>query len=517
MKLSFITCILVISSLINLQAQPTAQVIALGAQGYNYMGQQGIIDQAQNMVMSGKLFMVDDLAHLALFDKNNVRQWSFHLDKKNTAAQKIIQTRDMNYVAIFSGALILKFDALGNILWYRNFTNVSGYEDLVEDETGDLFVVGTAGSKLLVTKLSPAGNPDWTNAYSHNPISDSHMGKSIQMTHDRQLIVCGLVSYTSAAYAKASALKLDKSGNIIWAHVFSCATRTLFIDKLIQSTSDYSFFGVGYNGGNNSTASFDGFSLKLDSAGNYVNNKSIGFTYYDTYYDVCEASDGGFVAVGLSKPDLVCGGNLFFTKFNQANDTLFNKGYGTSAGNGSFFFNIAPSPKGGYYAFGTGSLWSTINVPYDYTFLQTDAQLELPCNRYSQPFNQDTLTITQSSPIIKSSYSPVFTDNYIKTNDSMHAVDACSGQPLGGSNVEQLAISLQIIPNPSHNAVSIRSQGSQLTELSIYTLQGKPQYHAYPAAHQADILTATWPNGIYFVKAINAANQVFTQKLIIAH
>jgi len=496
---SFLSIFIVCLFASTLLCAQSAQVIAYGDSNANYLGQQGLLDDEQNRIMTGKRFQNNDYPHIGFFDNNNVYKWSFYLNKTSATALKIIQTKDRNYIASFYPGIVLKFNALGNILWYKDFSNVSNWEDMFEDSNGDVFMVATSGSRLLLSKMDLSGTIVWTSGYSLTPVSSYLYGKSIEETYDGNLVVGGVASYLNGTYAKPVLLKLTKSGTIIWSSVFTCANASLLIDKFVESNIDHSFFGVGYNG-TNTTNTFNGLSLKIDSNGNYVNNKSIDHPFHDTYYDVCESDDGGFVAVGMSKPVEVCGGNVFFTKFTLNNDTLFHKVYGTAMGNGAFFFNVQNAPNGGYYSFGNGSLWSSINMPYDYTFLNTDAQLELPCKKFNQPFTQSILTITQDSNVVKNTFTPLFTDVYTITKDSMMAVNACTGQILNSSHAESLANDLTILPNPAVNNLYLSTKNQVMKSITVYTIDGKQLYYINCNTYSINIPCSTWSRGTYIVQ-----------------
>ncbi|MBL7765934.1 MAG: T9SS type A sorting domain-containing protein [Chitinophagaceae bacterium] len=511
MKYLYLSFLLCLCSAAHVFAQ-APQVIAFGEAGANFLGQQGLIDRSGNRVMTGKRFQTNDYPHIGFFDKNNAYKWSFRIDKNSATALKIIQTKDNHYVASFYPGIVLKFDSLGNIIWYKNFSNVSNWEDVTEDVNGDLFMVANSGGKMIVSKMTTAGNIVATYGYSLNPVSSYLFGRSIQESYDGNLIVCGLASYLSATPAKPVVLKINKSGGIIWKRVFACAGTSLLIDKLIESKTDHSFFGVGYEG-TNTTVSFNGFSLKLDTAGHYVSNRSIGFPFHDTYYDVCEAPEGGFVAVGMSKPVEVCGGNMFYTKFSHNHDTLFNKVYGTGGGQGAFYFNIHNAANGGYYSFGTGSLWSTINIPYDYTLLMADAQLELPCKKHSQQFTQNILNITEDTNIVTGVFNPLFTDTYIKTYDSMIAMDACTGVALSTPSVNENTIPLTVFPNPAGQTLNIQTPDQSLFTIQMYSMDGQLIFQQQKPVASIQITTALWPVGIYILKVENDRHQIIYKKV----
>ncbi|QLH46113.1 MAG: hypothetical protein HWD58_11040 [Bacteroidota bacterium] len=109
---------------------------------------------------------------------------------------------------------------------------------------------------------------------------------------------------------------------------------------MAESDIDGSLVTIGYTGNMMDANSFDGFMLKMDSAGNHITNKTIAFNFWDYFYDVCLMGNGHMMAIGMSKPVQVCGGNLFYTRFDQTGDTVFTRVYGTPSGNGANFNNI---------------------------------------------------------------------------------------------------------------------------------------------------------------------------------
>ena len=475
----------------------TSQVLAFGQSGANYIGQQGLTDADGNHVMAGKKFQTNDYPHLAFFNANKVFQWAYRFDKPSVTAMKVLQTRDKNYVAAFAtgaSSLLIKFDALGNILWYRDFSNVHSFEDMCEDGNNNLYLVGNNMDKMLLTRIGSNGAVVWTHAYRVVPASNYLFGKSIVETQDQQLLLCGVASYLNGTPAKVVALKTDKAGNVVWSSVISSPGYTLLVDKLIESTKDGKLFGVGYRS-NGGTPSFDGFSLLLDSVGMPLKGRWVGFDFQDNYYDVAEAPEGGYVAVGMSKPVLNCGGNMYYTRFSASNDTIFNKTYGTAAGNGAFFFNISAMPGGGYSSYGSGSLWSSIQQPYDYTHLLADAQCELPCKKFGQVFHSDTVALLRDTVIEKLSFTANHSSTFQRFAENMMVVDACTGQVLDVEE-EELRSQLSVFPNPFADIIRIQGiQGKVWAE--VYNVTGVQLKREELQNEILDLRTLS--EGVYFL------------------
>jgi hypothetical protein len=496
----------------------TSFVISYGDTLSNLIGQQGIVDKNENRVMIGKRFAVKDNPHVAFFDSTNKHKWSFYIDNKSATANKIIQTKDGHYIALYSNGIssqLIKFTNTGTILWYKDHSNIYSFIDAIEDTTtSNVYFIGSLDGKLILMSLNPSGNLVASTAFSLTPASSYLFAQSIGITHDGNLILCAVASYLGGPNAKPVVIKSTKQGGIIWSSVFSSTTSNMLIDKLIESKIDHSFFGVGYRS-TGVANTFDAFSLKLDTGGNYVNNKSIEFTYQDNYYDVCEAPNGGFVAIGMTKPVAVCGGNLFMTKFSANNDTAYHKTYGTANGNGAFFFNIAPHKSGGFQAFGTGSLWSILKVPYDYNFIKTDSLLELPCKKYNQAFNQSTLAITQANNVITTTYTPAFTTTYVQLFDSMQAADGCNGIVLATNNFNKLEDNFTIYPVPASNEITINAAKNANYSFTIYTIDGKLIHQSATNKYSSKLNTSSWSDGTYLIQITMENKQKVFKKIII--
>lgn len=96
------------------------------------------------------------------------------------ALSKIAQTRDSGFVILYHDNIIsptngyafnqlIKTDKNGDTLWYRDFGPGGGMCDVVENETGDLYVIN---NNFRLTKLDSNGDDIWYNVFSNQILNE---------------------------------------------------------------------------------------------------------------------------------------------------------------------------------------------------------------------------------------------------------------------------------------------------------------------------------------------------------
>jgi hypothetical protein len=239
---------------------------------------------------------------------------------------------------------------------------------------------------------------------------------------------------------------------------------------MAESDIDGSLVAIGYTGNMMDANSFDGFMLKMDSAGNHITNKTVAFNYWDYFYDICLMGNGQMMAIGMSKPVQVCGGNLFYTRFDQVGDTVLTRVYGTPSGNGANFNNIQKRNQD-YYSFGSGSLWANIASGYEYQMVRVDSLAMGPCKLYAQQFTVQTLNVTTLGSVSRTNFTPAIVTEYQITKDTLYAVNACSGQPLELKEIKR-AVNISLYPNPSRDNLYVQCS-ERIQQLKVYDLNGR--------------------------------------------
>lgn len=264
-------------------------------------------------------------------------------------------------------AIIVKYDALGNIKWKKNFGG-SGYDIYYE------ITAMSDGGVIAVGRSNNFGNGDW-------------LGVSGKGDYDAIIV------------------KYDALGNIEWKKNFGGSGVDYY--QGITSTSDGGFVAVGtsevgsFRSGDWSGVWGNGYAdaiiVKYDSLGNVEWKKNFGGSYGDNYYGVTETSDGEFVAVGYSLRNSFGNGNwsgvsnkgvedAIIVKYNPLGTVIWKKNFGTTFYN--YYNDVVAMSDGGVVAVGCSNYigngdWSDANGKggYDSTIVKYDSLGNVEWNR----------------------------------------------------------------------------------------------------------------------------------------
>ena len=237
-----------------------------------------------------------------------------------------------NYTLSGGNAFLVKYDALGNLLWAENYEAGLGQSNLmIADSSGNVFMVADFSTNMLVL-----GND------SINTGNDDIL--YIKVSPAGHII--GYKTITGTNHNSATCLTIDTRGNIYVAGTFSRGSIT--IDSFtIQTNSIYNMFVAKLNSDGNA------LWLKGADADAIANALTIG----------TDASENVYVTGGYSVNSLIldsdtlpAGTNLFIVKYDTAGNVIWAK-------NGFGFANqlsAATDIKGNTYIAGTFSSASLI-------------------------------------------------------------------------------------------------------------------------------------------------------------
>jgi uncharacterized delta-60 repeat protein len=219
-------------------------------------------------------------------------------------------------------ALILLFNFTSflslNAQWARTY---GGSDDdlalsIQQTSDGGYIVAGGAGctwysSNFLryfvdydfwVLKLTSVGEIEWQRIYGIYGAEKDDMVSSIQQTSDGGYIVTGYTESFDADIFDFDlwVLKLSPAGDIEWQRIYG-GDRPEKVSSIIRQTSDggYIFacstfsFGAGHH---------DFWVLKLTSLGEIEWQRTYGGSNNDKAYSIQQASDGGYIVAGETKP-----------------------------------------------------------------------------------------------------------------------------------------------------------------------------------------------------------------------
>lgn len=313
---------------------------------------------------------------------------STFLSKSDTAGNLL-------WVRMIDGGAKMAFDAAGNIYLTANFTTATtdadpgaGTNTLTRKGTGDAYVL----------KLDPSGNFVWAKQFGGS-MQTTLYGLSVDAGGN----VCATGYYTgttdfdpgtgvSNLSTKGSGsnpfvVKLDKSGNLVWAKAFESsitaaggagiqitndAAGNVFVTGSLHDTID---FDPGAGTKNLISAGLaDVFVTKLDASGNLAWAKRIGGPEPDWAFALAVDKGGNVYATGTidgtanfdpggTDYSIPTGGgasgspDVFLAKFNSSGNFIWAKGYGGTLNESAG--GIAIDDAGDLYL--AGSFWGTVN------------------------------------------------------------------------------------------------------------------------------------------------------------
>jgi hypothetical protein len=272
-------------------------------------------------------------------------------------AYSIIQSSDGGYVVVGGtssfGAggvdiYVVKLDSGGNVQWTK--TIGGSYYDIaysiVQSSDGGYIVAGGTESfgagkaDIFVVKLDSSGNVVWAKTIGG---SKGDRARSIIQSSDGGYVIVGGTESFGAGKADISVVKLDSSGNVVWTKTIGDGGASSIIQSsdggyvVVGSTRS---FGAGYD---------DMYVVKMDSSGNVLWTKTIGGSYYDGAHLIIQGPDRGYVVVGSTGS--FGEGGIYVVKLDNSGNVQWTKIIEEGGGVSS----IIQSSDGGYV--GAGSVF----------------------------------------------------------------------------------------------------------------------------------------------------------------
>lgn len=245
---------------------------------------------------------------------------------------------------------IMKLDPYGNIMWSNLFGGSGNDQATYLEKTSDGgFIIGGNTTSFSGTpdpftiKIDNSGNVQWSRYYRW---AMEDYSNCVIQTSDGGYIMTGYSnSFGSGGYDVYS-LKLDQTGNIMWARCYGGLLNDF--GNTIRETSDNGYIIGGY------TFSFgalgDGFVLKLYGDGLINWTKTYGGQSFDIISDLHTASNG-FIACGSTSSFglSALGGYVF--NFDNNGFIYWSRTFEGIAGSTSGFTRIV-QPQGGGFVLG---------------------------------------------------------------------------------------------------------------------------------------------------------------------
>ena len=261
----------------------------------------------------------------------------------------ILTSQSNSFGAAAHEPVVLKLDALGNVLWqkaYRTSRRDWGF-DVEQTVDGGYILAGGAEIDGVVRgriiKLDVAGNIEWERTYGGN---DGGFILAIEVTTDQGYIVAGVLR-GSGADQDLWVLKLDMTGAIEWQRTFGGGGIEQVFDVHQTANGDYVVAG---STGPSGFSSEDVWIIRLNPAGGVIWEQTYGGEGQDFGEAIQETSDGGFI-VAASTASFGPVRDMWVLRLTGDGSIVWQKTYDSGGHDATMGFGaVQQTTDGGYIA-----------------------------------------------------------------------------------------------------------------------------------------------------------------------
>jgi hypothetical protein len=447
----------------------------------------------------------------------------------------IVQTTDGGYAvagytqsfgAGNSDFYIVKLDAGGNFQWNKTIGGPNEDVALAIVQTTDggyaaggyTYSFGAGDRDYYVVKLDSSGNLQWNRTIGGLYYE---YGETIIQTSDGGYAMAGFTYSFGAGSGDFYIVKLDAAGNFQWNRTIG-GTDADYCLSVIQTTDggyalagQVNSFGAGSN---------DYYVVKLDSAGTLQWTRSVGGAYLDYGESVIQTPDGGYAVGGLTYSFGAGDQDLYLVKLDAGGNFQWSRTVGSSLTD--YVESIVMASDGGYV--GAGHTNSFGAGDYDVYIVKFDAAGNT-CSDTSSPPSQagtggsissPTPTITTPTPIVTTPTPNTGTGGIITTICTFTGIKTISNE------IPDEIRLYQNYPNPFNPVTKIRfaipSVGQMHAfelRLIIYDILGKEvqtlvNENLSPGTYEVNFDGSNLPSGVYIYR-LTAGNYTETKKMVL--
>jgi len=199
---------------------------------------------------------------------------------------------------------LLKLDGEGNQEWssYFGTSNKERAQSVDQTSDGGYIAVGTCYISYdntdaldlytYMVKTDSEGNLEWEKTFRGD---HENGGNSVIETSDSCYIFTGSIDFVEPVSWKLLLVKTDSNGDIVWENYYDNTDNC--VGYCVIEASDGGFVAVGLVDGGSSD--YEVYVLKTDSAGNELWSQTFGGnTWYNCGECVIEAFEGGYTVSG---------------------------------------------------------------------------------------------------------------------------------------------------------------------------------------------------------------------------
>ena len=184
----------------------------------------------------------------------------------------------------------------------------------------------------------------WAMTYDAGDVEKAFMARTCD---DGGYIICGSTRSPGLGDTDAYLVRTDPAGGVIWSGNYG-GSGTEEVYDVVQA-SDGGYAAVGYTS-TNTAGYFDVYFIRTDAGGDTLWTKTYGGIAYDYGYSVDETPDGGFIIAGRTSSFGKGWRSAYFIRTDAYGDTLWTRahaGWGKDEA-----YSVVALDGGGYIAVG---------------------------------------------------------------------------------------------------------------------------------------------------------------------
>lgn len=349
-------------------------------------------------------------------DSLGLVEWANYYDEGySTMGRDIIQTYDNGYLVIggqsnpltiSSDVFVMHLNSDGVFEWSKLYGDtLSDYSyDVMEVQSDSGFVIaGNFGDYPCLLRFNKYGDTLWTKTYQ-----DTAVFTGVALSSDNGFVLSG-TNYVSGVN-RGYVVKTNSVGSEEWVREFIGGIGTEVFFDLVVYDGD-SIAVVGYSQVNSAPPKVDAIIRILDSFGNLIDFQTYGGIQNDYFYGICRSSNGQFTMAGTTWYSVVDQENgVYAVQTDKSANLIWEQGFGDFNGT-QYGYDICPASDGGFVICGqktgsgsklyviklneNGNTVSMIEIPSlnDFT-IYPNPMIDQTLVSFSKPLNQkNTLKI----------------------------------------------------------------------------------------------------------------------------
>lgn len=267
--------------------------------------------------------------------------------KNHDWGEAVVQTSDSGFLVVGgtksfgSGGTdvwLIRTNSSGDTLWTRTFGGKGDdwADEVTQTADGGFIIPGWTNSTpngdfdALLIKYDASGNIVWSRTYGG---SRNDAAKSVQPTGDGGFLVAGLTMSFGAGSSDVWIIRTNQSGDTLWTRTFGgtgfdmafCVSQTFdkgfaVVGRVQPSSKDYGNLWI----------------LRINSLGDTLWTRTYGGKGYDLGTFVHQASDGDLLITGSTDSYGSGSNDLWLLRTNSKGDTLWTRTFGGPASDFSF-------------------------------------------------------------------------------------------------------------------------------------------------------------------------------------